>query len=144
MVGFGPEMLRKVGIVWLIKGAQPNPGFPDLANAAKAPVKTSRTPASWTKLVFRLNPTHVSGKFVSLSVPGRPKNWLPFVDEVVGMSHTMLMDRELQFRERMDISMSVFTVCGTPSNNMVESCAIENCPLWVRMYWYTVIPSSNR
>ena len=98
MVGFGPEMLRKVGMVWSLTGVQPSPGFPDLANSAQAPVKTSRTRASWTgtglirhdkSLGYQ---THVSRKFVILSVPVVPKHWLPFIDEVIGVGHTVLIE----------------------------------------------------
>ena len=98
MVGLGPEMLRKVGMIWsLCTGVQSSPGFPDVANDAQAPVKTSRTAASWMHTGIRHNKcfgyqTHVSGKLVSLCVPARaPKHWLPFIEEVISMGYTVLL-----------------------------------------------------
>ena len=45
---------------------------------------------------------------MSLGVPGLPENWFPFVDEVVGMSHTMLMEEIVSFNleNEVDILMS--------------------------------------
>ena len=34
---------------------------------------------------------------MSLGVPGFPKNWFPLVDEVVGMSHTVLVGESKSF-----------------------------------------------
>ena len=41
---------------------------------------------------FKGYQTYIFGKLVCLCVPARaPKYWLPFIEEVVGMCHTMLL-----------------------------------------------------
>ena len=70
--------------------------------------------------------THISGELVRLCIPLGPEDWLPFVDEVVCMGHTMLNRREGGMKLFQGEKMP--TVSGTPF-----SCVIENCPLCVRM-----------
>ena len=75
--------------------AQRSPTQPGISGSGKRSPGSSQDVANGSVLdktyVLDLNPTHVSGKLVSLGVPGFPENWFPFVDEVVGMSHTVLV-----------------------------------------------------